>query len=388
MIQINVGSRKSDLAIKQTKIVLDKLEGFYSNNPDRLKQLLVKHEKSKEPDDDGCEKLYFVINSMKTTGDKVLDKPLPEIGTQSVFTRELEIQLLLGTVDFVVHSTKDLPSKLPENCVLGAIIERDSPEDVIVLKKSLRDKIKPLDLLLNNHESESKHKIGTSSPRRVAMIRKCNKNLECIDIRGNLNTRISKLDNDEGEYSAIILAKAGLDRLGWFDRASSILSPTIDSRLQDWNYAVGQGAIGIECRQDDQFILELLQPIIHFQTTFEIIAERSIMRKLRAGCSVPLGVRSIWQKPGEILSLECVVLSKDGSKTVKASDNLNLLEDRIEINSDNAYVEETTNIMLSKTARQSDVENMLKCSNLGNRIAAKLIDLGCLAIMEDRKIEI
>lgn len=363
--------------------MIEKLKNFYLNNPDRLADL---HKTGCLREND----IDFEVVSMTTTGDKVLDKPLPEIGTKSLFTRELEHELLEGRVDFVVHSLKDLPTSLPEGCVIGAILKRENPEDAIVLKKSLRDKMNPLDLFVNRELQSGglKFKIGTSSHRRIAMIKRCNSNLECIDIRGNLNTRLSKLDNDEGEYSAIVLAKAGLDRMGWSNRSSIILKPETNQCLTDWCYAVGQGALAVECRSNDNHILDILSPIIDIKTTHEVEAERSLMRKLEGGCSVPLGVRSTWTKDSkdDVLSLDAIVLSLDGQRVIKAKNrsavfNLDHLSGPVD--TDVSF----TGIQFSKSAHTSrDLrKSLMKCSQLGVNVANKMIDLGCLGLMKGER---
>lgn len=377
---IYVGSRKSQLALIQTHLVIEKLKNFYLNNPDRS---AILHKA-------GClrkNEVDFKVVSMTTTGDKVLDKPLPEIGTKSLFTRELEIELLQGRVDFVVHSLKDLPTTLPEGCIIGAILKRESPEDTVVLKKSLRERMNPLDLFLN-HDSQSDgrgFKVGTSSHRRIAMIKRCNSDLECIDIRGNLNTRISKLDNDEGEYSAIVLAKAGLDRMGWSDRSSVLLRPETNHCLEDWCYAVGQGALAVECRSDDHHIRDILSPIIDLKTAHEVVAERSLMRKLEGGCSVPLGVRSSWTQGidgSDVLNLNAIVLSLDGKKVVKGRGDLCPLNHELKSNFADTELE-TTGIQFSKSAfaPRDITRSLLNCSQLGVNVANVMINLGCLELM-------
>lgn len=382
---INVGSRKSQLALIQTNLVLDKLKLFYENNPDQLEELL----------DDANRKLNFNIKAMSTTGDNILDKPLPEIGTKSLFTREIEIELLQGGVDFIVHSLKDLPTTLPEGCTIGAVTKRDSPDDAIVLKKSLSNEIDPINFLLGQSGNivSGRLKIGTSSQRRISMLRRANPDLECIDIRGNLNTRLAKLDNDDSEYAAIVLAKAGLDRMAWSDRASSLLSPEQSQGLVDWSYAVGQGAIAVECRSDDQFIMELLRPIVDLRTTFEAIAERSLMKKLEGGCSVPLGVRSIWtagEDGGEFLNLSGIVLSIDGKKVVKAEGKTLLFwNSQAGVDKPGEVVSglDATGIVLSNKAqaKQNVKHDLIKSTNLGIKVANKMIDSGCLSLMNRTK---
>lgn len=375
---IRVGSRKSQLALIQTQHVIDKLKDFYSNNPDRLEAIQQEHYSKWNNE--------FEIISMRTTGDVILNKPLPQIGTKSLFTRELEVALLENEVSFVVHSLKDLPTTLPDGCCIGAILKRDDPNDVIVLKKSLRESIKPFDLLFDRTGGVD-YKIGTSSQRRIAMVKRCNQQIECIDIRGNLNTRISKLDNDQGEYAAIILAKAGLDRMGWSDRASGLLTPAGDPRLTSWYYAVGQGAIAVECRLNDEFIMDVLGPIVDWNTTYEVIAERSFMKKLEGGCSVPLGVRSTLSRQGQSISLrlESIVLSLDGKEAISetATSNMELKVDN-DLRFQDKFEDSTTGISLGRHC-PSSAENaypMIECSKLGVSLANKMIERGCLELMD------
>ena len=374
---INVGSRSSQLALIQTNRVIEQLNYFYENNPDRLRDVGPQY----------AHGVKFNIVSMTTIGDKILDKPLPEIGAKSLFTKELEEQLLDEKVDFIVHSLKDLPTTLPHGCVIGAILKRDNPNDVMILKESLRSTVDPAELLFGQWRPEkSKIKIGTSSQRRIAMIKRCNEELECIDIRGNLNTRISKLDKNEGDYDAIILAKAGLDRMGWSERVSCLLSPEKDSRLIDWYYAVGQGAIAVECRACDTELLNLLAPIIDLKTTLEASAERSLMRKLEGGCSVPLGVRSTWDtrsKPA--LSLEGILLSIDGKIVHKAISRAELSEVGGETRPSSSV--HITGIVIPAAMQENLTlaSNLIECSNLGIHVASKMIDSGCLELMKQAR---
>lgn len=265
-------------------------------------------------------------------------------------------------------------------------MKRDDPNDVIVLKKSLRDSISPLELLFDTKKF-GEFKIGTSSQRRIAMVKRCNQQLECIDIRGNLNTRISKLDNDQGEYAAIILAKAGLDRMGWSGRASGLLTPDEDPRLTTWQYAVGQGAIAVECRSNDEVVLDILRPIMDLDTTYTVIAERSLMRKLEGGCSVPLGVRSTLTKRGQdviSLKLEGIVLSLDGKVVVSESSTSMLEAETIPDSLNRSRFEDlTTGVSLGSYCQSSITiaHRMIRCSELGIDLANKMIERGCLELM-------
>lgn len=380
---INVGTRNSRLALIQTNLAINQLEQFYENNPDKING-------NETPSK--LINLKFNIVSMTTEGDRITDKPLPDIGTKSLFTKDLEVALLEGRVDFIVHSLKDLPTTLPDGCIIGAVMRRHDPNDTIVLKKSLVPRVKPLDLLLGRWKvpGGNRLKIGTSSQRRIAMIRRCNPDIDCIDIRGNLNTRLAKLDKEDGEYAAIILAKAGIDRMGWSERGSCILSANEHPELGEWCYAVGQGAIAIECRSNDKSIIDMLEPIVDLKTTYEAVAERSLMRKLEGGCSVPLGVRSTWTNDNgkTLLTLDSVLLSVDGKTIYKESGNLKLLTEMdAEVSIESELEIGTTGILLPNAimAKPNVRRNLNECSKLGVEVANKMINSGCLELIKQMK---
>lgn len=321
-------------------------------------------------------------------GDRILDQPLPEIGEKSLFTGELESALLSGQVDFVVHSLKDLPTTLPEGCTVGAVIKRDNPEDAIVLNSSIKtEQITPGDLLLGRNAAEGREfKIGSSSKRRIAMLKRCNPKLKPLDIRGNLNTRFAKLDKEGGDYDAIILASAGLTRMGWSERESKLLTPINEPDIADWLYAVGQGAIAIECRQGDMRVLDLLESIIDLKTTYEVTAERSLMRKLEAGCSVPLGVRSSWtdaENGGSTLELDAIVLSVDGKTVVKSKGTAFIENSICSEQMSGSEVEAFSGIATqsSKMSTGTVRRNLIECTKLGIDVGNKMIDMGCLDLL-------
>lgn len=271
---IRIGSRKSQLALVQTYWVQEQLQKHF---PDRT----------------------FEVQTMSTHGDKILDVALSKIGDKGLFTKELELGMLNNEIDFAVHSLKDLPTNLPEGLMLGCVSEREDPADALVVHE--RHKDKQIDTLPEGAV------IGTSSLRRLAQLRHHFPHLTFKDIRGNLNTRLAKLD--AGEYDAIILAVAGLQRLGMSDRIHQVLPPEVSL------HAVGQGALGIECRTDDTEVLELLKAIQHTPTTQRCYAERSFLRKLEGGCQVPIGVNT--QLDGDTLTLTGIVASVDGQQVVK-----------------------------------------------------------------------
>jgi hydroxymethylbilane synthase len=269
-----IGSRKSQLALVQTHWVQQQLQMSF-------------------PD------LSFEVHTMSTQGDKILDVALAKIGDKGLFTKELELSMLNRETDFAVHSLKDLPTRLPEGLVLAAVTERENPADALVIHQKYCDR--QIDTLPEGAV------IGTSSLRRLAQLRYHFPHFTFKDVRGNLNTRLAKLD--AGEYDALILAVAGLERLGMNDRIHQILPPEISL------YAVGQGALGIECRADDVEVLSLLKAIEHVPTRDRALAERAFLRELEGGCQVPIGVHT--QLDNEMLTLTGLVASVDGKRLIK-----------------------------------------------------------------------
>ncbi|KAJ3011893.1 UNVERIFIED_CONTAM: hypothetical protein HDU68_001475 [Siphonaria sp. JEL0065] len=280
--QLVIGTRKSQLAMVQTLHVKTLLETHFPTTA-------------------------FSVLGMTTTGDEVLNVALSKIGSKSLFTKELEVALYDKAVDLVVHSLKDLPTQLPEGMVIGAIMERENPRDAVVMKLDLHNKgVKLQDLPAGSV-------IGTSSVRRIAQLRRRFPNLVFQDVRGNLNTRLAKLDDPEGPYSALLLAHAGLVRLNWHSRISQTLDPDVIL------HAVGQGALGIEIRGDDALLQQVVGVLEHTETALRCIAERGFMRGLEGGCSVPLGVWTEYIKKDEktLLLLKGGVCSVDGSKEIR-----------------------------------------------------------------------
>jgi len=271
---IRIASRKSQLALVQTYWVQEQLQNAF---PDR----------------------NFEVHTMSTQGDKILDVALAKIGDKGLFTKELEVGMLNGETDFAVHSLKDLPTNLPPGLVLGCITEREDPADVLVLHEKHAGK--QLDSL------PAGAVIGTSSLRRLAQLRHHYPHLAFKDVRGNLNTRLGKLD--AGQYDALILAVAGLQRLGMGDRVHQVIPPDISL------HAVGQGALGIECRTDDTEILSLLKVLEHTPTAYRCYAERSFLHELEGGCQVPIGVNTVITD--DTLTLTGLVASLDGQTVIK-----------------------------------------------------------------------
>jgi hydroxymethylbilane synthase len=273
---IRIGSRKSQLALVQTYWVQEQLKKHF---PERT----------------------FEVHTMSTQGDKILDVALAKIGDKGLFTKELEMGMLNHETDFAVHSLKDLPTRLPEGLILGCVTARENPADALVVHEKHKDK--QLSTLPEGAV------VGTSSLRRLAQLRYHYPHLSFKDVRGNLNTRLGKLD--AGEYDVLILAVAGLERLGMSDRIHQVISSDVSL------HAVGQGALGIECRTDDTEILELLKVLEHKPTALRCYAERAFLRELEGGCQVPIGVNTDLE--GDTLTLTGMVASLDGQRLVKDS---------------------------------------------------------------------
>ena len=272
--KLKIASRRSKLAMVQTLWVKEELE-------------------KKIPE------LEVSIEAMATQGDKILDVALAKIGDKGLFTKELEAQMLIGHADIAVHSLKDLPTNLPNGLTLGCITKREDPADALVVNKKN-----------NNYELKTLPPgsvVGTSSLRRLAQLRYNFPHLTFKDIRGNVITRLEKLDS--GEFDCIILAAAGLTRLGFESRIHQIIPSEISL------HAVGQGALGIECKSDDKKVLEIIRVLEDISTSKRCLAERAFLRELEGGCQVPIGVNSCI-KNNEI-HLTGMVASIDGQKLIK-----------------------------------------------------------------------
>jgi len=241
---LRIATRKSQLALWQAEYVRDILLQYH---PD-LNVELVK---------------------MTTEGDRILDTPLAKVGGKGLFVKELENGLLSGDADIAVHSMKDVPVELPEGLHLSVICPREDPRDAFVSNDySLFEDL------------PKGARLGTSSLRRQCQLAAQRPDLNIIDLRGNVNTRLQKLD--KGNYDAIILAAAGLKRLGMEDRITECLSPEVSLP------AIGQGAVGIECRRDDDWVNELLTPLNDRDSAIRVRAERSLNHRLQGGCQVPI----------------------------------------------------------------------------------------------------
>lgn len=271
---IRIATRKSALALWQAEFV--------------KAQLLVHHPE-----------LEVELVPMSTKGDKLLDTPLSKVGGKGLFVKELEVAMLEGRADIAVHSMKDVPMEFPEGLGLAVICEREDPLDAFVSNDYQHIEQLPDGAV-----------IGTSSLRRQSQIQASFPSLRIKELRGNVNTRLSKLDNRE--YDAIILASAGLIRLEMSNRISSRLPSDVSLP------AGGQGAVGIECRTGDQTILDLLAPLNHVGTAHCVLAERAVNRHLQGGCQVPIACFAELNPEGTALYMRGLVGSIDGSTILRA----------------------------------------------------------------------
>ena len=271
---IRIGSRGSELALWQTYHVKALLEARFPG-------------------------ITIEVQTIKTTGDKILDAPLAKIGDKGLFTKELEIALLDGRVDIAVHSFKDVPTVLPDGLTIAAVLEREDVHDVFIAnqKKSHRTfaSLPPNAV------------IATGSLRRKCQLLNAHPDMQIVEIRGNLNTRLIKLDSSE--WDGMILAKAGVTRLGWEQRITDMLP--FELMLP----AVGQGALAIESRSDDQNVEEMLRPLHHHPTAATVTAERALLRYLEGGCQIPIGAHG--QIIENELRLDAIIGSLDGKRIVR-----------------------------------------------------------------------
>ncbi|MBE0366642.1 hydroxymethylbilane synthase [Pseudoalteromonas aurantia] len=269
---LRIATRKSALAMWQAEFVKARLEHFHPS-------------------------LTVELVPMSTQGDIILDTPLAKIGGKGLFVKELEQAMMDGRADIAVHSMKDVPVDFPEGLALHTICEREDPRDAFV-----SNAYKTLDELPQGAV------VGTSSLRRQCQIRALRPDLQIKDLRGNVNTRLAKLDN--GQYDAIILAAAGLLRLAMPKRIAAYIEPEMSLP------ANGQGAVGIECRIDDVRVQALLAPLEHTTTRIRVNAERAMNRRLEGGCQVPIGAYA--EVDGDTVHLRGLVGAVDGSEILHA----------------------------------------------------------------------
>ncbi|HET6230190.1 MAG TPA: hydroxymethylbilane synthase [Longimicrobiaceae bacterium] len=243
------------------------------------------------------------VDVVKTKGDRILDVPLAKIGDKGLFTKELDEALLAGRADLAVHSLKDVPTRLPDGLVIAAVTTREDPRDVLIA----RDGIAASSLAA----LASGARVGTSSLRRRAQLMAARADLRVDDLRGNLNTRLAKLD--AGSYDAIILAAAGVLRLGWADRVSAYLEPDA------WLPAVGQGALAVVARTDDPDVLARLAVLHDACAAAATTAERALLGALEGGCQIPIG--ALGSVDGERLALHALVADLDGLRVIRTSES-------------------------------------------------------------------
>ncbi|KAI9744792.1 MAG: porphobilinogen deaminase [Claussenomyces sp. TS43310] len=278
---INIGTRRSALAVIQAEIFRDLIEAAHPS-------------------------YNYEIYPMATMGDKNQVTPLHTFGAKALWTHELEASLLDGQLDLIVHCVKDMPTQLPPNCTIGCMLNRADPRDALIVKYGL-----PYKSLADLPDGSI---VGTSSVRRSAQIANKYPRLKFKNVRGNVGTRLSKLDAEDGDYTCLILAAAGLERMDWSHRITQYL----DSKTPGGGllYAVGQGALAVEIREGDQRTMDLLEPLIEKPVSLACLAERSLLRTLEGGCSVPIGVETEWVETGKML-MRAIVVSLDGKESVQ-----------------------------------------------------------------------
>lgn len=271
MRQFAAGTRQSSLALTQSTWVVKQLESLQPGISIQMEKIVTK-------------------------GDRILDVTLSKVGGKGLFVKEIEQALLDGTIDFAVHSMKDMPAELPEGLMIVAVPEREDPRDVLISRDGR-----------TFSELPKGAKVGTSSLRRAAQLKHARPDLEIVSLRGNIDTRLRKLE-EEG-LDAIVLAAAGLSRMGWLERATERLS--VDICIP----AVGQGALAIQCRSDDSEMRQLLSAMDHLPTRQEVTAERTLLGELNGGCQVPIGAYAEYRDG--LLSLRGMVGTPDGSVLLK-----------------------------------------------------------------------
>ena len=246
--------------------------------------------------------LEISLNKIKTTGDKILDVPLAKVGGKGLFVKEIEEALLRGEADLAVHSMKDVPTEFPEGLHLAVICEREDPRDAFIAPvQGTKFKVQSL------RELPEGATLGTSSLRRSCQLLSKRPDLKIAQLRGNLETRFRKLD--EGQFDAMILAAAGVKRLGWQQRITEVIEPAISLP------AIGQGAVGIECRINDEFINHLIAPLNHKETSICVRAERALLKRLQGGCQVPIAAHATI-KDGRLI-MDGLVGSVSGDRIIK-----------------------------------------------------------------------
>lgn len=274
---IVIGTRGSKLALWQAEWVKTSLVALY-------------------PD------ITVELNVIKTTGDKITDVPLAQVGGKGLFVKEIEEAMLADEADIAVHSMKDVPTEFPEGLYLPVIREREDPRDAFIAP--VRNGVP---VVASFRELPQGATVGTSSLRRACQLLNIRPDLNIVQLRGNLDTRLRKLD--EGQFDAIILAAAGVRRLGWHDRITETLAPEISLP------AIGQGAVGIECRRNDAVTNALIAPLNHPETSLCVRAERALLKRLEGGCQVPIAGYATVQD--DRITLSGLVGSIDGATLIR-----------------------------------------------------------------------
>ncbi|KAF4213460.1 hypothetical protein CNMCM8980_010547 [Aspergillus fumigatiaffinis] len=311
---LRIGTRRSNLAMVQAEGIRDSLQKIA---PERS----------------------YEIEALRTLGDRDQLTALYNFGAKSLWTTELEEKLTTGELDVIVHCLKDMPTKLPDTCELAAIPPRDDPRDALIVKAGL-----PYTSLKTLPEGAV---VGTSSVRRSAQLRRLYPHLRFANLRGNVETRLAKVDDPDSEYTCMVMSAAGLERVGLKHRINQYLG----SRDGGILHAVGQGALGLEIRKGDRKMQELLGRLGDQKSTLACLAERSLMRTLEGGCSVPIGVETEWMSSGD-LRMNAIVVSLDGTRSV---------EDSI----------------------TSTVQTVEEANALGEELAARLVKAGAGEILND-----
>ncbi|KAF4460369.1 porphobilinogen deaminase [Fusarium albosuccineum] len=309
-----IGTRRSILAVIQAEGIRDSLQK-------------LAHERT------------FEIKTLSVLGDRDKSTALNQLGSKDLWTAELEEQLTSGELDVVVHCLKDMPTSIPDSCEIAAIPLRDDPRDALIVKKDL-----PYTGLETLPEGAV---VGTSSVRRSAQLRRLYPHLRFANLRGNVDTRLAKVDNPESEYTCMIMSAAGLERVGLKSRINQYLG----SKDGGIYHAVGQGALGLEIRKGDKETLDFVNRLGDQKSTLACLAERALMRTLEGGCSVPIGVETEWQQD-HVLSMRGVVVSLDGSQSAHSSIDATI-----------------------KTEDEAVV--------LGKELASKLVEAGAEAILKE-----
>ncbi|KAK2738979.1 porphobilinogen deaminase [Onygenales sp. PD_40] len=280
-----IGTRRSKLALLQTDLVRSALKASFPE----------------------CD---FDTHTRDAIADLDKTTPLSQFTSKNLWTEELEQLLIAKEIDLVVHSLKDVPTQIPDSCILGSVMPREDPRDVLCIKKGLPN--------MTLAELPAGSVVGTSSIRRTAQLARHYPHLKVQDVRGNIETRLAKLDAEDGPFTAIILAAAGLLRTGLDDRIAHYL----DSKNGKMLHAVGQGGLGIELRADDERMRKMVEAIGDRRSTYACLAERNLLRTLEGGCSAPLGVETEWVDGAagegkDVMRMRAIVTSVDGKEAVE-----------------------------------------------------------------------